>query len=299
MQAGALATPTGPPNPAQQIAYTAGISVRVRHVDQAMADAIKLLQSVDGFVFSQSANYQGSPEASLSLRVPPAQFRPVLGQLAALGVLLNQNVSAEDVTRQITDLDGRLKTASASADRLRGLLARAAGTSDIVAIESELEKREQEIESVQGQVNALASRVNYATINLVLAERGTPKVSKNIPGFRRGLHGGWVAFVNIGKGLLTGFGASLPFLPFGAIAFFLIVRYRRWRRAHPRQRPVRTHSWQPAATYGPVSYPQGQPPPPPSTNIQTTPNPPGEPVATTLAPTPVAQERGGDEAPRT
>jgi len=247
------------PDPAQQIAYTSDVSVRVHQVDKAMADAIKLTQSIGGFVFSQSARFQGSPQASLSLRVPPSQFRPVLGQLAALGTVLDQNVTAEDVTQQVVDLGGRLKTASASADRLRGLLGRAAGTSDIVAIESELEKREQEIESVQGRINALASRVNYATINVKLAERGTAKVSKNIPGFRRGFHGGWVALINIGKALLTALGAGLPFLPFAVIAFLLIVRYRRWRRAHPRKRPVRPQPSQPAGPYGPGYWPPGAP----------------------------------------
>ena len=232
MIAGVLAEPAPSPDPARQIAYTSDISVRVRHVDTAMADAIKLTQRAGGFVFSQSATYQDSPEASLSLRVPPSRFRAVLGQLTALGTLLHQDVTAEDVTEQVTDLNGRLETASASADRLRGLLARAAGTSDIVAIESELAKREQEIESVQGQINALANRVNYATINLKLAERGTAEVSKNIPGFRRGLHNGWVAFVNIGKALLTALGASLPFLPFALIAIWLIVRNQRRRRSH-------------------------------------------------------------------
>jgi hypothetical protein len=244
--AGVLAEPTPRPDPARQIAYTSDISVRVRHVDTAMADAIKLTQRAGGFVFSQSATYQDSPKASLSLRVPPSRFRPLLGQLIALGTLLNQDVTAEDVTEQVTDLNGRLKTASASASRLRGLLARAAGTADIVAIESELAQREQEIESVQGQINALASRVNYATINMKLAERGTAEVSKNIPGFRRGLHNGWVAFVNIGKALLTALGASLPFLPFGAIALWLVVRYRRRLRARPRPRPVQTTPWQAA-----------------------------------------------------
>ena len=290
--AGVLATPTQTPDPAQQIAYTSEINVRVHQVDKAVGDAIKLTQSLGGFVFSQSATYQGSPQASMSLRVPPVQFRPVLSQLAALGTVLDQSVTADDVTQQVNDLGGRLKTATASADRLRGLLARAAGTSDIVAIESELEKREQEIESVQGQINALASRVNYATINVKLVERGTPKVSKNIPGFRRGLHGGWVAFINVGKALLTALGACLPFLPFVAIAFWLVVRYRRWRRAHPRPRPVRTQPWQPAVPYSAAYYPPGQAAQPPATNAPPEPSTPGEVASAPATPGP-ANDQGG------
>ncbi len=260
MRATVAATPAQTPDPGQRIAYRSDIAVRVRRVAAARDEAIKLIQTVGGFVFSESASYQGSPEVSLSLRVPPNQFQPMLGQLSFLGTLLDQNVTAEDVTQQVTDLDGRLKTATASADRLRGLLAKAAATSDIVSIEAELQRREQEIESVQGQINAVASRVNYATINLKLVERGTAKVSTNIPGFRRGLHNGWVAFINVGKGLLTALGAVLPFLPFVVLALLLRMAYRRWRRAHPREHHGRGQPAPDATDFGPPNQPS-QPPP--------------------------------------
>jgi hypothetical protein len=171
---------------------------------------------------------------------------------------LNENVAAEDVTQQVADLNGRLKTASASADRLRGLLARATATSDIVSIESALEQREQEIESLQGQINAVATRVKYATINIKVSEHGSAKVSKNIPGFRRGWHGGWVAFINVGKALLTALGATLPFLPFVVALVALVAWYRRWRRAHPRPPRSRTPAWPPAG-YRPGYYQQPRP----------------------------------------
>jgi hypothetical protein len=284
---GVLATPTPAPDPSRQIAYTAAVTLRVGQVNAVVASVVKAADDSGGFVFSESVSNQGTPDASLSLRIPPAQFRPVLAELAALGSVLNEDISAEDVTGQVTDLTGRLKTASASTDRLRGLLDRATATSDIVAIESALEQREQEIETLQGQINELATRVNYATIDLKITEHGTAKVSKNIPGFSRGLHGGWVAFINVGKALLTALGATLPFLPFVALIAAAIVWYRRWRRAHPRPPRPRGPSWPPSPGYPPRYNPQPSPPQPWSTAEPPRPEPP---VAAAPA------NAGGDEA---
>ena len=120
----------------RKIVYTADLAVRVGAVGRATTDAIRIASDAGGVVFAQSTDLQGDKEARLTLKVPPDRFDSVLADLAGLGRPLKREVKARDVTDEVTDVDGRLKTAQASADRLRALLGGATSTADIVVVES-------------------------------------------------------------------------------------------------------------------------------------------------------------------
>ena len=54
-------------------------------------------------------------EARLTLKVPPDTFEPVVAGLVELGLPLKRASKAQDVTDQVVDLEGRLRTSQASA----------------------------------------------------------------------------------------------------------------------------------------------------------------------------------------
>jgi hypothetical protein len=140
-----------------------------------------------------------------------------------------------DVTEQVVDIEGRLKSVRSSADRLRALMGRSGSPAEIAGIEAELTKRETDIESLEGRQRTLLNQVDLATLNLRLTERGkVAQASKNIPGFAPGLRTGWAAFVNTTKVGLTVTGALLPFAVTAAVGFLgfrLVRRIRRRRHA--------------------------------------------------------------------
>ena len=111
------------------------------------------------------------------------------------------------MTAEVVDAEGRLKTAQASADRLRGLLAEAKTPADVVAIESELAKRETDIETLQGRLRVLNDQVALATLTVRLTERNDLEVT-NLPGFRGGLRTGIVAVINSGRSYSWSSGSS-------------------------------------------------------------------------------------------
>ncbi|MGI8686061.1 MAG: DUF4349 domain-containing protein [Acidimicrobiales bacterium] len=233
----------------REVIYTADLVVRASAVDRAAERAVEATREAGGFVFAQDTDLEGDQEALLTLKVPPASFDAVLTSLADLGRVLRRQITAQDVTDEVVDLDGRLKTAQASADRLRALLAEARTAMDLVAVEGELAKRESEIESLQGRLRVMTAQVALATINLRLTERGDVEVSKDLPGFVRALRAGWVALANVALAALAVIGFSVPFLPFVALAWWLT---RRVRRRAPRPRP-------PAPPSGPGSPPAPTP----------------------------------------
>jgi hypothetical protein len=219
----------------QQIIYTADLSVRVAKIDPASTRAVSIATADGGYLFSQDSNLSDRADATLVFKVPPEHFSTVLRRLSELGTPLQKTISTTDVTDQVVDLEGRLATATASTTRLRALLANAANVPDIVAVERELTTRESEVETLQGQLRVVKSRVQLATITLVLTTTAPTKKTA-IPGFTKALSGGWSAFANTGRVALAAVGATLPFLVLAAIAALIALALRR-RRSAPLQTP--------------------------------------------------------------
>jgi Domain of unknown function (DUF4349) len=214
----------------RDVIYTADLVVRVSDVEGTTPEAVALAEEAGGLLFQQQSDLEGEQETHLTLKVPPAELNPVLESLGDLGTVVRRDVSAEDVTDQVVDLDGRLQSARASADRLRALLADAASTTALVEIEAELARRESEIESLEGQLRVLNSQVELATINLRLTERSDVEVSDDLPGFVSGLRSGWVALATIALVLVVIVGFLLPLLPVAGVAWWAVRRYQRGRR---------------------------------------------------------------------
>lgn len=240
----------GAPNqPAQQpkklvpdnrsIVYTGSITVRVSNVDEAASRAGVLASGNGGFLGGdkRSINDKRS-EATVILRVPSARFNDVVTELGKLGKEESRAISTEDVTDQVVDVDARIATAQASVDRVRALLARAQTISDIVSLESELSRREADLESLRARKHKLDDLTALSTITALLlgpdAVADTPKKAET--GFLAGLKGGWHAFVASMVVLLTVLGALLPWivvLGLPVVALLWLLRRRRPTPAAP------------------------------------------------------------------
>lgn len=228
----------------RQVVYTADLTVRVGDAARSSARAVEVAREADGIVFAQSSDLEGRQEARLTLKVPPARFEAVLDDLAGLGDPMRREIKALDVTEEVVDVDGRLKTAQASADRLRTLLGGAASTADIVAVEGELAKREGEIESLQGRLRVLAGRVDLSTIDLRLTEEADLEVSGQAPGFLLAFRTGGVVILNLGLAAVAVAGFLLPFTPLAAAAWWAI----RMRRRRSGRAPSTMNTSEPAAS---------------------------------------------------
>ncbi|MGH9223139.1 MAG: DUF4349 domain-containing protein [Acidimicrobiales bacterium] len=210
----------------RKVVYTAAITVRVDDAARSVPRATEIATAAGGFVFALTTDLEGRPEARLTIKVPPERFEAAMDQLAALGTSLDRDIKARDVTEEVVDVDGRIRTAQASVDRLRTLLAQAATAADLVVVETELAKREAELESLQGRLRVLSSQVDLATINLRLTERSEPELARDVPGFAVAVRAGWVALRNVAAALVAATGFVLPFAPLVVGAAWFLRRRR-------------------------------------------------------------------------
>ena len=221
----------------RDIVYRGQVTVRVRDVARAAARVEGLVLAADGVVFSEQTTAdprrQGFGQASLSVRVPPAQFSATLDSFGALGRELDRTRSSEDVTTELADVDSRVRSQERSVARVRGLLAEARTIGEVVQIEAELARRESDLESLQAQLVRLEDVTDLATIDVTLLSRSAPRPpapDEEELGFLSGLQGGWDALVGILLIGLTVLGALLPFAVVAAvlgIPAYLLLRSRK------------------------------------------------------------------------
>jgi hypothetical protein len=221
----------------RSVVYRGEITVRVKNVAAAVARAEGFATGVDGLIYSEETSTdpgrRQASQATMSLKVPPTQFRPVLNQLGGLGKQLSRSQTAEDVTSQAVDLESRLRSQRSSVARLQALLAKATTVGAIVQVEGELSQREADLEALEAQQKKLSELVDLATINVSFVapdvKVAVVKTDDNL-GFMSGLRGGLNALLVVVVVALTAAGALLPFLitlALVGVPVLLLLRSRR------------------------------------------------------------------------
>jgi len=155
------------------IAQTVSFTIVATNYDEASAAIDRLAGAHGGYVQKLTAEARaGAPrELSVTLRVPAAQFADTIAQLRKLGHVEQETRANDEVTDPYVDLQARLKSARATEQRLLQLLATRTGKlEDVLAVEQELARIRQEIESMDGQRTVLLHRVNYVTVDVGLRE---------------------------------------------------------------------------------------------------------------------------------
>ena len=230
-----------------KLTKSASLDLRVKNVSAAAAQVRSIAAGLQALVLSEqiggglpgdprplSNNSQPSPElngfGTLTLSVPAGKLDGALDQLSKIGTVLQRNTASQDVTAQYVDTQSRLKTMRSSVDRVRALMAQAKDIGQVVVLESELSRREADLESLESQLAALNTAVDRSTLAVSLSTPGNEPVSDN--GFLAGLRSGWDAFTASAAGLFKGLGAVLPFAVFFALVGAPIWWSLRRRRAN-------------------------------------------------------------------
>jgi len=216
----------------RQVVRTATVALTVTNVTNTVNRVQQIADTAGGYVGNEDAQDQ---QASITLQVPEPQLDMVIGQLSGLGRVTSRQQLAQDVTNQLVDARSRIASQQASVDRVRALMGQATSLSDVVSVESELTRRESDLEALEQQQAELAGQVAMSTltVNLVAAVPPPKAVAAApSPGFGSGLAGGWHALLATFRVLGVVFGALLPFLVvLGVLALGGLLAWRRWRRA--------------------------------------------------------------------
>ena len=221
---------------------TGTVTLRSEDVGQARFDVQKVVDAHRGEISDEqtATDTKGRVDRSrLVIRVPSQFFDEVMQDLGKVAELRSAKRSSEDVTTEVIDIGVRVRAQEKSLERIELLLARAKNLREIIAIESQLTRRQAELDSLKAQQAYLADQTSLSTITVFLERTAkSAKVEKDeATGFLAGFQSGWDALGGAATVLATGLGAVLPFavllLLLGVPAWLLARSLLRRRRVGP------------------------------------------------------------------
>ena len=158
----------------RKIIRSGQMEFEVDSFDSAFAQVSKIVAEEGGFVASTESQKlpNGKMTGSVTLRVAPERLDTLVLKLRALGELKNQHISAQDITKQYTDLESQLRAARAMESRLLEIINTAQGQiKDLVAAEKELGVWREKIEKAEGEVRYYNNQVSLSTLTVSLSEK--------------------------------------------------------------------------------------------------------------------------------
>lgn len=173
----------------------------------------------------------GLNEARITLSVPADQLDSVLDDLSAasLGTVSYRSSRSEDVTETYVDTQARIQPARDSIARVRALMVKATALDQIVLLESELARRQADLDSLEQRLAELDRRTTTSTVSVTLWTDATVSPAPGENWFRDSLAKAWEAFLGSIMVVITGLAVLLPWLLIAAVIAWLVRRWLRHR----------------------------------------------------------------------
>lgn len=151
------------------------VSIAVKDPAESMDVIREMADDMGGYVVSSNLyqarleSGQEVPQGNITIRVPAERFREALEEIeSAANQVLSRNESGQDVTREYTDLQSRLRNLEDTEAQLREIMASAVKTEDVLRVYNELSRIRGEIEMVKGQIQYYEQAAALSAISVTL-----------------------------------------------------------------------------------------------------------------------------------
>lgn len=143
----------------RMVIKNADLSIVVESPSETMDDINQMASDMGGYVvssnLSQVRTERGTevPQARITIRVPSEKLEQALGAIKqGAGRVLSEHVSGQDVTKQYTDLESRLRHLQNAEKQLNRIMEEATDTEDVLSVYNRLVDVQEEIERVKGEM---------------------------------------------------------------------------------------------------------------------------------------------------
>jgi PKD repeat protein len=156
----------------RMIIRTANMQLVVDDVRDTIDKITQLAQDREGYVVNSSSWKEGERVVGqITIRVPSADFNYAMGVLRSLAVEVNsETTSAQDVTEEYVDLEATLRNLEATETQLLKLMEKAVAVEDILDVQRELSRVQQDIERTKGRMQYLERTSSMSLIQVTLEQ---------------------------------------------------------------------------------------------------------------------------------
>ncbi len=186
----------------RKIERTIDLTIKTDDVIQEKNALKKLEKHCGGY--AESENYNGN-SCYLTLRIPTEQVDVFIDSLAlgTTGKITEKNESIVDLSATYYDNVSRKKSKDAALDRYRELFKQAKNVSEILQIQAQIDRIQEDADLAASRIKEINNRVAYSTISIAIVPR--IEIEEDDEGF----------FFRIWDGIKTGWN--------GLVDFFVIL----------------------------------------------------------------------------
>ena len=147
--------------------FSSELSIETSNPQTAAGQVVSMAYGAGGYVAYQSTNQNS---AYVVIRVPAPKYNIVLGDIEALGTFVSLNSNSNDVSVQYNDLNATLASLRTEEGALLRLLNQSASINTTLAVETQLEGVDAQINSIESQILQTKTLITYSTISVAISQ---------------------------------------------------------------------------------------------------------------------------------
>ena len=168
----------------RKIIKSGSITYQVKEIENIEDKVKDKVKQYGGYV--SSSNFSEN-RLSINVKIPVEKFEDFLKEANNFGKILNKSISAEDVTKQYFDLEGRIKNKRIHQKRIRDYIEYARNIDDLIKYENELNRVTNELEELEVNYKNLSHQITFSSLYLEFSVPYSIKVSRKWPSIKHEL----------------------------------------------------------------------------------------------------------------
>lgn len=156
----------------QKLITTVDMTVESKEYDTLVNGILEKVKAAGGYVESSNVRTRSGDlrSATFTLRIPADKLSMITEAVEEGANVLSYTEKSVDVSLTYADLEGRLSSLRAEQTALNAMLEKADTVDTAIQIQKRLSEVRGEIESIEGQLRVLDSKISYSTLNLSVEE---------------------------------------------------------------------------------------------------------------------------------
>jgi hypothetical protein len=221
---------------------TYGVTIETSELENVFREVNQLAEQAGGYMtesFRQQMD-DGSCQGRLAFRLPPKAVGNFLDRVRALGKVLSEKSTGQDVTEAYTDLEARLRNAKVSEQRLLGFLTeRTQKLADVLEVEREVSRVRGDIESMEAKKRNwdLLTQTVAVAVEVVEPPRAAPAVRQVWFPIKTAFGEGLILFAESLRLMILFLGVTIPWAVLAGAVTYTCVRLIRRRKRLPAVAP--------------------------------------------------------------
>ena len=141
---------------------------------EAAKEYAAAIKEIGGYADSEwQYNSGADSQSDITLRVPADKFDEAVEIAEGFGKVQDKNVSREDVSAQVVDLEARKQALQDSLERLTELMGEAQTVSDLLEAENMKTQRQAELDSLVAQLDWYQDQTQMSTLSVTFTKQAT------------------------------------------------------------------------------------------------------------------------------